>query len=71
MFKAYWYLLLCVERHQACVEKYRERGLDMCDNVSQLPAMETLARTVETLPDEGLMYVGADLVGGGVGLLRR
>ena len=53
------------------MEKYRERVLDLCDNVSQSPAMETLTRTVEILPDEGLVYVGAELVGGGVGLLRR
>ena len=61
-FEAHWYLLLCMGRHQACVEKYRERMLDLCDNVSQLPVMETLARTAETFLDEGLVYVGAELV---------
>ena len=33
--------------------------------------MEMLARTVETSPDEGLVRVGAELVGGGADLLRR
>ena len=56
MFEAHWYLLMCVERHQVCVEKYRERVLDLCDNVSQSSAMEALARTVETLPV--LLHVG-------------
>jgi len=70
-FEVHRYLLLCVERHQAAVEKYKERVLDLCDNVSQSPAVDALTKTVESLPDEGLVYVGADLVGGGVGLLGR
>ncbi|KAL7529870.1 hypothetical protein ACHAXR_007027 [Thalassiosira sp. AJA248-18] len=70
-FEVHRYLLLCVERHQAAVEKYRERVLDLCDNLSLSPMVGTLTKTVETLPDEGLVYAGAELVGGGVGLLGR
>lgn len=70
-FEAHRYLLLCVERHQAFVEKYRERVLDLCDNVSQSPAMEVAVRTVEALPDEGLVHVGAGLMGGGADTLGR
>jgi len=53
------------------VEKYREHVLDLCDNLSQSPAVHTIAKTVETLPDEGLVYVGAEVAGGGVSLLGR
>ena len=70
-FEVHRYLLLCIERHQATVEKYKERVLDLCDNISQSPAMEVITKTVETLPDEGLVYVGAELLGGSVDLLGR
>mmetsp|Transcript_35274 Transcript_35274/g.75309 ORF Transcript_35274/g.75309 Transcript_35274/m.75309 type:complete len:788 (+) Transcript_35274:203-2566(+) len=70
-FEVHRYLLLCVECHVACVEKYRERVLDLCDNVSHSPAMGAVIKTVETLPDEGLVHVGSELVVGGVGLLER
>ena len=70
-FEAHRYLLLCVERHQAVVEKYKERVLDLCDNVSQSPAVEQITKTVHDLPEEGLVYVGADLAGGTASLLGR
>jgi hypothetical protein len=31
-FEVHRYMLLCVERHQAVVEKYREQVLDLCNN---------------------------------------
>ena len=70
-FEVHRYLLLCVERHQAAVEKYREKALDLCDNLSQSPVVEILAKTMESLPDEGLVHVGAELVGASLGLLGR
>lgn len=70
-FEVHRYLLLTVERHQALVEKYRERVLDLCDNISQSPAIDAVARTVEAIPDEGLVYVGADAAEGGVKILGR
>lgn len=70
-FEVHRYLLMCTERHQAAVEKYREHVLDLCDNISQSPAVHTLAKTVENIPEEGLVYVAADAVEGGVGLLGR
>mmetsp|Transcript_4041 Transcript_4041/g.8569 ORF Transcript_4041/g.8569 Transcript_4041/m.8569 type:complete len:669 (+) Transcript_4041:101-2107(+) len=70
-FEVHRYLVLCTHRHQAALERYREHVLDFCDNVSQSPMVETLARTVEVLPDEGLVYVGAGALGGGVSLLGR
>ncbi|KAL3807396.1 hypothetical protein ACHAXA_006664 [Cyclostephanos tholiformis] len=70
-FEVHRYMLLCVERHQAAVEKYREQVLDLCDNLSQSPVVEVLAKTMETLPDEGLVHVGAELVGASLSLLGR
>jgi hypothetical protein len=70
-FEVHRYMLLCVERHQAAVEKYREQVLDLCDNLSQSPVVDVLAKTMETLPDEGLVHVGVELVGVGLSLLGR
>lgn len=70
-FEVHRYLLICTHRHQAALERYREHVLDFCDNVSQSPMIETLAKTVEVLPDEGLLHVGAGALGGGVSLLGR
>jgi hypothetical protein len=70
-FEVHRYLLLCVERHQAAVEKYKDQVLDLCDNISQSPAVDALVKTVEVIPDEGLVYVGAELVGGSMHLLGR
>jgi hypothetical protein len=70
-FEVHRYMLLCVERHQGAAEKYREQVLDLCDNLSQSPVVDVLAKTMETLPDEGLVHVGAELVGASLGLLGR
>lgn len=70
-FEVHRYLLLCIERHQAAVEKYREQVLDLCDNLVQSPVVDVLTKTVSTLPDEGLVNVGAELVIGSLGLLGR
>ncbi|KAL9183065.1 LOW QUALITY PROTEIN: hypothetical protein ACHAXT_004852 [Thalassiosira profunda] len=64
-FEVHRFLLLCVERHQAVVEKYKERALDLADNLSQSPFVECARKTAEALPDEGLLYVGAELALGG------
>ena len=70
-FEVHRYLLLCVERHQPSMEKYREQIMDLVDNVSQSPAVEEIAKTIERLPEEGLVYVGTDIVENTVDLLGR
>eukprot|EP01082_Thalassiosira_pseudonana_P005669 g5637.t1 g5637 contig2:957270-959428(+) len=70
-FEIHRYNLLCTHRHQAVVEKYKDLTLDLVDNISQSPMVEIIAKKVETLPEEGLVYVGAEAVGGGVALLGR
>ena len=70
-FEVHRYLLLCVERHQPSMEKYREQIMDLVDNVSQSPAVEEITKTIERLPEEGLVYVGTDIVEHTVDLLGR
>ena len=70
-FEVHRYLLFTVERHQAVVEKAKEHVLDFVDNISQSPMIESLALTIDKIPDEGLVYVSADVVGGGIGLAGK
>ncbi|EJK43987.1 hypothetical protein THAOC_37517 [Thalassiosira oceanica] len=70
-FEVHRYLLLTVERHQAVVEKAKEHVLDFVDNISQSPMIESLAHTIDKIPDEGLVYVSADVVEGGIGLAGK
>lgn len=70
-FEVHRYLLLCVERHQPSIEKYREQIMDLVDNVSQSPAVEEITKTIERLPEEGLVHVGTDIVEHTVDLLGR
>ncbi|KAL7544782.1 hypothetical protein ACHAWF_008148 [Thalassiosira exigua] len=70
-FEAHRYLLLTVERHRAVVERYREAALDLCDNLVQSPAADAMVKAVESVPEEGLVYVGADLAEGGARTIAR
>jgi hypothetical protein len=70
-FEVHRYLLLCVDRYQPSMEKYREQIMDLVDNVSQSPAVEEITKTIERLPEEGLVYVGTDIVEHTVDLLGR
>ena len=70
-FEVHRYLLFTVERHQAVVEKAKEHVLDFVDNISQSPMIESLAHTIDKIPDEGLVYVSADVVEGGIGLAGK
>ncbi|KAL3773741.1 hypothetical protein HJC23_012022 [Cyclotella cryptica] len=70
-FEIHRYNLLVMYRHCGTVEKVKEHVLDFCDNISQSPMVNVLSKTVEILPDEGLVYVGAEAVGEGLSLLGR
>lgn len=65
------YNLLVTHRQCGTVEKVKEHVLDFCDNISQSPMVNVLSKTVEILPDEGLVYVGAEAVGEGLSVLGR
>jgi hypothetical protein len=70
-FEIHRYNLLVTHRYCGTVEKVQESLLDFCDNISQSPMVEVLSKTVELLPEEGLVYVGAEAVGAGVSVLGR
>ena len=70
-FEVHRYLLLCIERYQAVVEKCKDQVLDLCDNVAQSPMIDIIVKKIEALPDEGLVFVGSEAVGSSVSLLGR
>ena len=70
-FEVHRYLLLCIERYQAVVEKCKDQVLDLCDNLSQSPMIDIIGKKIEALPDEGLVFVGSEAVGSSVSLLGR
>eukprot|EP00986_Skeletonema_menzelii_P005848 scaffold2187_cov127-Skeletonema_menzelii.AAC.8 len=70
-FEVHRYLLLCIERYQAVVEKCKDQVLDLCDNLSQSPMIDIIGKKIESLPDEGLVFVGSEAVGSSVHMLGR
>lgn len=70
-FEAHRYLLLCIERYQAVVEKCKDQVLDLCDNLIQSPMIGIIGEKIESLPDEGLVFVGSDAVGSSMHMLGR
>mmetsp|Transcript_9549 Transcript_9549/g.16271 ORF Transcript_9549/g.16271 Transcript_9549/m.16271 type:complete len:676 (-) Transcript_9549:79-2106(-) len=70
-FEVHRYLLLCIKRYQAVVEKCKDQVLDLCDNLSQSPMIDIIGKKIEALPDEGLVFVGSEAVGSSVSLLGR
>ena len=61
-FEIHRYNLLVTHRYCGTVEKVQEGILDLCDNVSQSPLANVLVNTAEVIPDEGLVFVGAEAV---------
>lgn len=70
-FEVHRYLLLCIERYQAAVEKCKDQVLDLCDNLIQSPMIGIIGEKIESLPDEGLVFVGSDAVGSSMHMLGR
>jgi len=70
-FEVHRYLLLCIERYQAVVEKCKDQVLDLCDNLSQSPMVDIIGKKIEALPEEGLVFVGSEAVGSSIHMLGR
>jgi hypothetical protein len=70
-FEIHRYNLLITHRYCGTVEKVRDNVLDFCDNISQSPMVNVLSKTAEAIPDEGLVFVGAEAVGVGLSILGR
>lgn len=70
-FEIHRYNLLVTHRYCGTVEKVKESLLDFCDNISQSPMAGVILKTAETIPDEGLVHVGAEVVGAAGAVLGR
>jgi U-box domain len=70
-FMVHRFMVLCVERHHGAVEACREEWQSITERLSHSPLVGTVAQTVERLPEEGLVAVGANVIQGGASLLGR
>lgn len=64
-------MLLCVERHHGAVAAAREEFQSITERLSHSPLVGTVTETVDKLPEEGLISVGAGVIQGGAHLLGR
>lgn len=70
-FMVHRFMVLCVDRHHGAVEACRDAAVTITDRLSHSPLVGTVTQTVERLPEEGLLSVGANVIRGGFGLLGR
>jgi len=70
-FEVHRYNLLVTHRYCGTVEKVKEGVLDFCDNISQSPMLDVLHKTIDEIPNEGLVFVGAEAMGAGMAVLGR
>jgi len=71
-FKVHRYMVICAERHRAALELYQDQILDLAQQLSYSPIVDTIKDVYERrLPEEGLLQIGADGLANGVSLLAR
>uniref|UniRef100_A0A7S4UT27 U-box domain-containing protein n=1 Tax=Ditylum brightwellii TaxID=49249 RepID=A0A7S4UT27_9STRA len=71
-FVVHRFSVICAKRHQAAIERYREGLVDAANKLVHSPLVKVVAETVkERMPEDGVLFVGADIVLGGFGLIGR
>ena len=70
-FRAHRYAIVCAERHKAALEACSQRIVELTERLAQSPAAGAVRDTVDRVPDEGLLYVGAEAAMRGAGLVGR
>jgi len=70
-FSGHRNMFVCEKRHQGAIESYQQELHSISERLSHSPLVSTLVDAVEKVPDEGLIFVGANAVQEGVSLLGR
>uniref|UniRef100_A0A7S2UGV6 U-box domain-containing protein n=1 Tax=Attheya septentrionalis TaxID=420275 RepID=A0A7S2UGV6_9STRA len=70
-FAAHRYMLICAVRHRRALEKYHDEISAVAKRFAHSPLVKGVVQTVDRVPEDGLIYVGADAVKEGVSLLGR
>jgi U-box domain. len=70
-FQAHRFMLIPVERHVSALERYQEELLNLTLKLANSPAADIVSETVNSLPEEGILFVGMQAAFGGLSLLER
>lgn len=70
-FQAHRFMLISVERHVSALERYQEELLNLTLKLANSPAADIVSETVNSLPEEGILFVGMQAAFGGLSLLER
>mmetsp|Transcript_17374 Transcript_17374/g.20091 ORF Transcript_17374/g.20091 Transcript_17374/m.20091 type:complete len:754 (+) Transcript_17374:46-2307(+) len=70
-FVAHRNMFISVERHYTAVERYQTEIITLVEKIITSPAAEVVTKTVEKLPEEGLIYMGLEASMASMGLVNR
>jgi U-box domain/C2 domain len=70
-FLVHRFMLICIERHQSVVSIYQDELASIRERIAYSPMVNAVQETVERVPDEGLLGIGAETLQNGVSLLSR
>uniref|UniRef100_A0A7S4JN92 U-box domain-containing protein n=1 Tax=Odontella aurita TaxID=265563 RepID=A0A7S4JN92_9STRA len=59
-FQAHRFMVVCASRHQAAVERYRDEMAKLAEKVSCSPLAQSFKETVHRVPDDGILFIGAE-----------
>jgi hypothetical protein len=71
IFNVHRNMLISVERYVSALEMYQEEILDLSNKLANSPAVDVLAKSVKSIPEEGLLLVGLQAALGGMSLAGR
>ena len=70
-FLVHRFMLICIERHQSVVGMCQDELASLRERIAYSPLLHVVQETVERVPDEGLIGIGAETIQNGVSLLSR
>lgn len=70
-FSSHRFCFVCEERHQGAIETYQQELANLAERLAFSPLVNTVTETVERVPDDGLLFLGADAAKQGASLLNR
>jgi U-box domain/C2 domain len=70
-FLVHRFMLICIERHQTVVGICQDELASIKERIAYSPMIHAVQETVDRVPDEGLLDIGAETLQNGVSLLSR
>jgi U-box domain/C2 domain len=70
-FLVHRFMLICVERHHSVVDLCQDELASIRERIAYSPMVHVVQQSVERIPDDGLLTIGAEAVRNGASLLSR